>query len=169
MQLGLAKQSFTPVGRGFNTSLGYLGGAEEHYHHTAGGGVDLWASNRSAVGYDGIYSANLYTDHAADLIASHPKDRGMFMYVAFSVTHEPIEAPDVYVDKYPETIPNCRRIYNGMASAVDDAVKNITAALHSSGLWESTLVIWSSDNGGPSLVPGPSCANNYPMRYDTAR
>ena len=91
------------------------------------------------------------------------------MYVAFSVTHEPIEAPDVYVDKYPKTIPNCRRIYNGMASAVDDAVKNITAALHSSGLWESTLVIWSSDNGGPSLVPGPSCANNYPMRYDTTQ
>ena len=83
MQLGLAKQSFTPVGRGFNTSLGYLGGAEEHYHHTAGGGVDLWASDRSAVGYDGIYSANLYADHAANLIASHPKDRGLFMYVAF--------------------------------------------------------------------------------------
>ncbi len=162
--LGLAKQAFTPVGRGFNSSLGYLGGAEDHYHHTASGGVDLWASDHSADGYDGVYSANMYADHATSLIASHPKEQGLFMYVAFSVTHEPIEAPDSYVDKYPETIPSCRRIYNGMASAVDDAAKNITAALHSSGLWNSTLVIWSSDNGGPSLVPGPSCANNYPMR-----
>ena len=142
----------------------YLGGAEEHYHHTAGGGVDLWASDRSAVGYDGIYSAIMYATHASQLIEAHPKDRGLFLYVAFSDTHEPIEAPDEYVDVYPDTMPPCRRIYNGMASAVDDAVKNISAALHRSGLWESTLVVWSSDNGGPSLVPGQSCANNFPMR-----
>ena len=88
----------------------------------------------------------MYAKHASQLIEAHPKDRGLFLYVAFSDTHEPIEAPDEYVDVYPDTMPPCRRIYNGMASAVDDAVKNISAALHRSGLWESTLVIWSSDN-----------------------
>eukprot|EP01047_Picozoa_sp_COSAG01_P048241 COSAG01_NODE_4683_length_4818_cov_2.240305_4_plen_137_part_00 len=66
--------------------------------------------------------------------------------MAFADTHEPVEAPAIYVDKYPDTMPPCRRTYNGMASAVDDAVKNITAALHSSGLWNSSLVVFSSDN-----------------------
>jgi len=32
------------------------------------------------------------------------------------------------------------------ASAVDEAVSNITAALKSSGLWQTTLLVWSSDN-----------------------
>ena len=52
----------------------------------------------------------------------------------------------------------------GRASAVDESVENITVALHGSGLWNSTLVVWSSDNGGPSFVGGPSCANNYPCK-----
>ena len=94
-QLGLAKQAFTPVGRGFNTSLGYLGGAEEHYNHTAGG-IDLYASNKPALGYAGIYSAYMYSGHASSLIMNHPQEKGLFMYVAFSDTHEPIEAPDCY-------------------------------------------------------------------------
>ena len=52
----------------------------------------------------------------------------------------------------------------GMASAVDESVSNITAALKGSGLWRTTLVVWSSDNGGPSFVGGPSCANNCALR-----
>ena len=31
-------------------------------------------------------------------------------------------------------------------------------------MWDNTLLIFSSDNGGPSLVGGPSNANNYPLR-----
>ena len=153
--LGLAKQSFTPVGRGFNTSLGYLMGSEDHYKHTNGlalgngttvQGVDLWASDQPAQGHDGTYSAQLYTGRAVELIESHPEEKGLFMYVAFADTHAPEQAPERYVDLYPTNIPECRRIYNGMASAVDEGVSNITAALKSSGLWQTTLLVWSSDN-----------------------
>eukprot|EP01047_Picozoa_sp_COSAG01_P048240 COSAG01_NODE_4683_length_4818_cov_2.240305_3_plen_104_part_00 len=78
--MGLAKMAFTPVGRGFNSSLGYLGGAEDHYAHKGGGGIDLWASDRPAVGHDGVYSAFLYARHAEQLILSHPHDRGLLLY-----------------------------------------------------------------------------------------
>ena len=51
-----------------------------------------------------------------------------------------------------------------MASALDEAVGNVTQALKRTHLWKESLVIFSSDNGGPSLVGGPSFANNYPLR-----
>ena len=35
-----------------------------------------------------------------------------------------------------------------MMAAVDDAVENITQALKDKGMWENTLVVYYSDNGG---------------------
>lgn len=92
--MGLAKQAFTPVGRGFNESLGYLSGAEDHYTHTDGivtkqkqhtSAVDLWASDQPANGYNGTYSAYVYGSHATEIIHKHPKTAPLFLYVAFSV------------------------------------------------------------------------------------
>ena len=42
----------TPHGRGFNSSMGYLGGAEDHYYHTESEfgclAVDLWRTDAPA-------------------------------------------------------------------------------------------------------------------------
>ena len=40
-------------------------------------------------------------------------------------------------------------IYNGMATATDEVFGNLTAALKSRGLYDNTIVIVISDNGGP--------------------
>eukprot|EP00037_Helgoeca_nana_P034114 m.420597 g.420597 ORF g.420597 m.420597 type:complete len:523 (-) comp32655_c0_seq1:140-1708(-) len=169
---GLAKQEFTPAGRGFNESLTMLMGSERHFTQTNGGPnhtmhVDLWHTDAPAVGMNGTYSANLFGGYAVDAIHTHHAVRPntpLFMYLAFTVTHSPEEAPDQYVNLYPtEWLPG-RRLYMGMASALDDAVGNVTAALHSAEMWENTLLIFSSDNGGPALVGGDSNANNHPLR-----
>ena len=34
-----------------------------------------------------------------------------------------------------------------MTSFIDDALKNITQALNKTGLYENTLIVYSSDNG----------------------
>ena len=34
--LGLAKQEWTPAGRGFDTHVGYLSGSERHFSHLKG-------------------------------------------------------------------------------------------------------------------------------------
>eukprot|EP00729_Bicosta_minor_P022461 gene22461-9870_t len=59
--LGMAMDWQTPFGRGFNTSLGYLGGGEDHY--TQGGmkqewgcvGTDLYGTHGPALGGNGTY------------------------------------------------------------------------------------------------------------------
>ena len=49
--------------------------------------------------------------------------------------------------------------FGAMLRQVDNGIGNLTAAIHQvSGLWEETLLIITSDNGG--IGPG----NNYPLR-----
>jgi arylsulfatase A-like enzyme len=51
-----------------------------------------------------------------------------------------------------------RATYNGMTTAWDDGLKNITALFKAKGMWPKTLLVMSSDNGGP--IYGGGAANN---------
>ena len=42
-----------------------------------------------------------------------------------------------------------RQIYQGMTSCWDEMLGNITKKLKEKGLWNNTLIVLSSDNGGP--------------------
>jgi arylsulfatase A-like enzyme len=78
----------------------------------------------------------------------------LFMYLAYTVTHAPEQAPAEYVDRYPADWVTGRRLYAGMASALDDSVGNITRTLKEVGMWPNTLVIFSSDKCvGATVVP----------------
>ena len=44
-----------------------------------------------------------------------------------------------------------RRVFAGMLSAVDEGIKNVTDSLKQTGLLENTLIIFTSDNGGPTV------------------
>jgi arylsulfatase A-like enzyme len=52
-----------------------------------------------------------------------------------------------------------RRTYAGMVSALDDAVARVEAAYVRAGIWNNTLLVFTTDNGGPS-----GSANNFPLR-----
>merc|ERR1719401_3291638 len=45
---------------------------------------------------------------------------------------------------------------------MDEAIGAAVAALKKKGMWDDTLVIFTSDNGGPVYEPGS--ANNYPLK-----
>lgn len=47
-----------------------------------------------------------------------------------------------------------------MLTCADEVTKNVTDTLKAKGMWDDTLPVWSSDNGGPSYV----ATNNYPYR-----
>jgi arylsulfatase B len=92
--LGLARQAFTPVGRGFNESLAMLMGSEQHFTQRNGLGpsvqhVDLWASDRPALDQNGTYSANLFGGFGERVLRRHAainEQQGLaeplFMYLA---------------------------------------------------------------------------------------
>eukprot|EP00730_Choanoeca_flexa_P004719 TRINITY_DN11782_c0_g1_i1.p1 TRINITY_DN11782_c0_g1~~TRINITY_DN11782_c0_g1_i1.p1 ORF type:complete len:519 (+),score=67.23 TRINITY_DN11782_c0_g1_i1:149-1558(+) len=168
--LGLAKQEYTPHGRGFDTSLGYLAGSEDHYTQRRGGkaikasGVDLWATDQPGSRYNGTYNTIMYTQRMQDIIVNHNLDQGLFVYLAYAATHEPEQSLPENKALYPESWVDGRREYNGMMTGIDQSLANITQVLKQRGMWNDTLLIFASDNGGPSLVGGPSYANNFPLR-----
>ena len=114
--LGLARQAFTPAGRGFDTSVGYLSGSEKHFSHMKGAeacksgplnctatcAVDFWHTAAPATGFDGVYSAEVYGSETVKIIeqaaAAASAAQPFFVYLAFADTHEPLEAPQRFQD-----------------------------------------------------------------------
>eukprot|EP00483_Globobulimina_turgida_P010717 UN10738 len=158
---GMSNAAYLPVSRGFDTSFGYLGGAEDHYSHKQGAGIDFWNSTKPAEDYGGVYGDLLYNEIVVNTIKNHagkyPKDP-IFVYYAMQVVHDPQEAPQEFVDLYPQNMSECytsscnRRKMDAMASVMDSAMKNLTTVLKSTGMWDQTLLLWSADNGGASGV-----------------
>ena len=176
--LGSLMQWMTPAGRGFDTSFGFLSGSEEHYTHQVGKGdfgcvgpngvrpTDLYRTDAPALDCEcnGTYSAYLYNDEVQSVIKAHPEGTPLFLYVATQDCHAPDQVPARYSDLFNSSYTAPYGVYNGMAAAADELFGNMTAALKTRSMYENTLIIMSSDNGGPASVYASShCANNWPL------
>ncbi len=51
-----------------------------------------------------------------------------------------------------------------MVRALDEGVANVTAALRARGMLEDTLIVFSTDNGGPADEFNGNMASNWPLR-----
>ena len=163
---GFYEYDMTPPGRGFDSSLGFLTGGEDHWTSTIGmpcnkgGGrntVDLsygWSSNRSvvpAVGLNGTYTGHTFSNRAVQLIRDHERSAPLFLYIALHNTHAPIESPPEYAGLYNHSQQK-ENEYLGQVTFVDHTVANITAALRETELWANTLFVSSREEALPSTL-----------------
>jgi len=169
--LGNLQDWMTPVSRGFNTSLGYLSGGQDHYTQIdrAGGpfgcaAVDLWENNGPAYGKNGTYGEYIYNAAIQKVVKEHDPSVPLFLYAALQSMHAPQEVPKQFSDMYPEHSPDFA-IMNGMASISDEVLGNLTTTLKARGMWNDTLIILTSDNGGPAgQASSGHSGNNFPLR-----
>ena len=169
--LGNTVNWMTPLNRGFNSSFGYLAGAEDHYTQVQRGeagcvGVDLWDTDKPAYGKNGTYSEFMYNDIAQKIIDAHSPEIPLFLYVASQTMHAPQEVPSFYSDMYAKQgYDEDYSIMNGMATVSDSLLGNVTNMLKAKGMWNNTLLIHLSDNGGPAgLASSGHSGNNWPLR-----
>ncbi|XP_046566661.1 arylsulfatase J-like [Haliotis rubra] len=163
--LGFCNWKYTPTERGFDSYLGYYSGDEEYYSHMALNrngteGFDFHFNKTAFRDDNGIYSANEFTNRAVQIIEGHNNSKPLYLYLPFQSVHIPLEVPAKYENMYKNIENQNRRIYCGMATALDEAVGNITKALEDKGLMDNLLVVFTTDNGGPTFV----AANNLPLR-----
>lgn len=158
--LGHFQPAYLPTRRGFDFQYGHYNGALDYFTHERDGGHD-WHRNDKA-SYDEGYSTHLLAKEAVQFIQSNGQDsrRPFFLYVPFNAVHAPHQVPDKYKTPYAQ-LPEPRRTYAGMLAAMDEAIGQILTALDEKGLRQNTLIVFSSDNGGPA--PG-RVTDNGPLR-----
>jgi len=169
---GLYAPQFTPTGRGFNYSNGFLSGGEDHYTLAGDLGVgscgvakgmpmrDAFIENRTAPQVVGEYTGTRFANAAVDYITSHPPGAPLFMYLALHNTHAPLEAEPEDLALYTKFTWKKQQTYYAMTTAVDRTVGRVVAALKARGLYDNTLIVWTTDNGAPVQVGG----SNGPLR-----
>jgi len=166
---GHFSSSQLPVSRGFDSFLGYFNGKEHHFSHEntedgcAGNVTDLWDSTKPAAidDYRGTFGDYIYADKVVDLVKGSSKSsKPLFVYWAMQCAHDPMEAPDRFVDVYQDAPSPIEYAFLGV---VDEALSNFTEALRDSEMWDTSLVVVQSDNGGPAFSD-QRAASNYPLR-----
>lgn len=150
---------FHPRQRGFDEFFGFLGGAHD-YFPLAGASIQR---DREIV-KERDYLTDAIAREAASFIARH-KAQPFLLYVAFNAVHTPMHAKDDKLSRFSSIADTPRRTYAGMLSAMDDAVGQVLGALQAHGLDDNTLIIFLSDNGGPTMRSTTiNASNNAPLR-----
>ncbi|XP_018009471.2 arylsulfatase B-like [Hyalella azteca] len=170
--LGFCNESYTPTHRGFDTFYGFYGSGQNYYTRYTNNQYHFNGKQQQVQGYDrrkqmdvhrgatGVYSTFEFAEEAASLIRSHDPQKPMFLLLATQAVHGPTQVPDTYSDMYPMVADKRRKKFLGMVSALDDAVAYVVDALKDSELYNNTIIVFTTDNGGSPKAGG----SNWPLR-----
>ncbi len=153
--LGEFEPAYLPTARGFDHHYGHYFGMIDYNTHLRGKDLD-WYRDGQQLKEEG-YSTHLIAHEACRTITEKDKAKPLFLYVPFNGVHSPHQVPDEYLKTYGE-LKGARQKLAGMLAAVDEAIGQIVAALETTGQRDHTLILFSTDNGGPP--PG----SNAPLR-----
>jgi uncharacterized sulfatase len=109
----------------------------------------------------GGYLTDYWTDESIKIIQAN-KNRPFFLYLAHWGVHTPLQATREDYEAVGDIQPHRLRVYAAMIRALDRSVGRINAALEQAGLAENTIVLFTSDNGGPGYLGLPDI--NHPFR-----
>ena len=164
--LGNAK-GFHPNDQGFDESLMMESGLHlpENDPNAVNAKIDfdpidrfLWASMRFATSYNngpwfapGGYLADYWTDQSIKVIQAN-RNRPFFLYLGHWGVHTPLQATKADYQAVGDIKPHRLRVYAAMLRALDRSVGRIQGELNRLGLAKNTLIVLSSDNGGPGYI-----------------
>ena len=106
------------------------------------------------------YLTDAITRESVEFIDRHA-NRPFFLCVAYNAVHSPMQGADQYLQRFAHIDDIHRRIFAAMLANLDDSVGAILARLGKLGIKDNTLVIFLSDNGGPTKE---LTSSNAPLR-----
>lgn len=106
------------------------------------------------------FQCSLYPTRVKQIMRSHDPHKPLFLYLSLQAPHKPLQVPEHFLHRYDSQVNRLRRHYAAMLSCLDAGVGQIVQELKTSLLYENSVLIYSSDNGGQPLSGG----SNWPLR-----
>lgn len=106
------------------------------------------------------YLTDSWTREAVSFIDRH-QDKPFFLYISHNAVHSPLQGADPYMEKFSHIKNIQRRIFAAMLANLDDSVGEILKTIKEKNLEEETLIVFLSDNGGPTRE---LTSSNLPLR-----
>lgn len=109
---------------------------------------------------EAAYLTDAFTREAIDFI-ERKQDQPFFLYLSYNAVHSPLQGADSYMEKFAHITDLHRRIFAAMLANMDASVGEVLAKLRETGLEDNTLMVFFSDNGGPTKE---LTSSNGPLR-----
>ncbi len=107
-----------------------------------------------------VFLTDALTREAVNFVDRN-KDRPFFLYLSYNAVHSPLQGADRYMEKFAHIGDIHRRIFAAMLANLDDSVGAVLKKIKDTGLQENTLIVFFSDNGGPTRE---LTSSNLPLR-----
>lgn len=149
-----------PLAQGFDI---YRGAAGRYFQFK---GPNLVARNEKE------YLTDRLTEEAEHFLEAN-RNRPFFLYLPHFAVHIPLQAkPELLaiyekkVAEAPKDLPRRNPIYAAVMHSLDESVGRILKKLDELHLSDRTIVVFTSDNGGLSVIEGPNtpATSNTPLR-----
>ncbi|MBI5820693.1 MAG: sulfatase-like hydrolase/transferase [Verrucomicrobia bacterium] len=141
-----------PMKRGFDEYFGVTGNPGSYFTPKGFMNSRVSAEVQRVTDKD-FYTTDAFAARASDWIEKH-KDAPWFLYLPFNAVHAPHQATEKYLKRFAHISDAKRRDFDGMLSAMDDAVGVVLGKLRALKLEENTLTFFISDNGAPGHREG---------------
>jgi arylsulfatase A-like enzyme len=162
-----SRPKYHPLSRGFDFFFGFLGGSRSHLPNPQRTDFNVLQRNREPQPETG-YSSDIYSQEAIAFIRQH-KDVPFFLYVSYTAPHWPMEAKPEHLEKFADEPDLHRRTFLAMMASLDDGIGTILAALRELDLEEQTVLLFVSDNGGPTGRPRRNPKGPFQYGQNTSR
>lgn len=101
-----------------------------------------------------------FTREACDFIDRHAQ-QPFFLCLTYNAVHSPMQGADAFMERFAHIKDIHRRIFAAMLSHLDDSVGQLLERVRTAGIEEHTLIVFLSDNGGPTKE---LTSSNLPLR-----
>ncbi len=158
-----AAPKFHPMKRGFDEMFGFIGGGHDYFAAQREGKAKEYLIPIERDGQpveEREYLTDAFSREASAFVRRH-HSHPFFLYLAYNSPHSPLQVTPNYLERVRHIEDETLRKYAAMIASVDDGVGRLIATLRELKLDSDTLVVFLSDNGGPT---SSTHARNHPLR-----
>ena len=79
-------------------------------------------------------------------------------------SYSPLQAPADVIQKFSYIADENRRIFAAMLYKLDESVGRVTKALQEHNMLKNSIIVFTTDNGGPAAGFNRNHASNWPLK-----